>query len=291
MLSPDAHYVVVGASRGPGRLLFQQLVEAGCRVTGIARNQPDLPTTDKSRFLTLDASDTATLLACIEPGSILIHVSRPEFLTQLLEQSPQLSRIIAIGSTRMYTRYPDDKCQRVTAMTHAVSMQNVPSTILHPTMIYGAPGLNNVERIVRYAKLLPFIPLPNNGEVLIQPVHADDVVEVIKHCLSNEETIGRTLVVPGAKAVSYRRFIELCIELSGARCRVVSFPYWLLRTAALATHLPFLPTITADEIERLTEDKHFPADAIQALGIKLLTLEAGLPLAMSLENTSQHSVP
>lgn len=82
--------------------------------------------------------------------------------------------------------------------------------------------------------------------------------------------------------MTYRRFIELCVELSGSKCRVVSVPYFLLSLFAPLTHIiPGLPTITQDEIRRLLEDKNFDTESLQRLGIDPVSLEEGLRLALA----------
>ena len=168
-------------------------------------------------------------------------------------------------------------------MSHALWMQDIPATILHPTMIYGAPGLNNIERVAVIARRFPLIPLPAGGDSLIQPVHVQDVVDAILACLDDNSTNGRTMIIPGGSALTYRTFIEDCIEFAGAECRVVSMPYWLISMLGwIATALPFLPAIRQDEIRRLLEDKAFDAaDATRLLGRKPLAFGEGLNLLKS----------
>ena len=46
--------------------------------------------------------------------------------------------------------------------------------MLHPTMIYGAEGEDNVRRLAALLRRLPVVPLPA-GAGLVQPIHQDDV--------------------------------------------------------------------------------------------------------------------
>lgn len=276
--------LVIGASGGPGRLLFEQLRDAGEDVIGIARHRNALAAdTATARFIETDASNTETLVALVDEDTTLIHCSRPEFLTALLALKPRLKRVIAIGSTRIYTRYPDDKCARLAAMAHAIWMGDIPATLLHPTMIYGAPELNNIERVVKVARLSPVIPLPASGKALIQPVLAADVVRGIRACLADETTIGRTIVLAGRQAVSYREFIECCIRTANLKCRVISMPYplvWLL--APVTTLIPGIPDISHDEIRRLLEDKNFSTgDMIDLTGENPVDIAEGLTIALT----------
>lgn len=269
--------VILGASSGPGRLLFEQLRDEGKQVLGIARTKRDVQESEAARFKELDAEDLDALKSMLAPSDTFVHCSSPELLTNLLKTTPKIERLIAIGSTRAYTRFPDDKCSRLAAMSHVIWMGDIPTTLIHPTMIYGAPGLNNIERVVKTARISPFIPLPENGRSLIQPVFAPDLVKTIRACLSDNATIGKTIAVPGKDAVTYRRFIELCIELSGHRCRVISVPYFLIAMLVPLTKvLPGIPGISLDEVRRLLEDKNFDTDDIRALGVEPVSLEQGL---------------
>jgi len=258
-------------------MLYEALLGDGIPVTGIARHPRNIPTNSKAKFVQLDASDTEALARLMHKNTLLAHCSRPEILTALLARKPDMSRLIALGSTRIYTRFPDKKCARLAAMSNAIRMSEIPATLLHPTMIYGAPGLNNIERVVQIARMSPFIPLPNNGESLIQPVLASDVVDAIRACMDNRSSIGKTITVPGKSSITYRHFVELCIGFAGEKCRVISIPITLLSLLAPMTHLlPGVPVISQDEIRRLLENKDFSTEGLDKLGIEPVSLDVGL---------------
>ena len=270
--------IIIGASRGPGRQLFDQLKLTGRPVVGIARKQRGLIVSASAKFVTCDASNSQALAALIGQGNTLVNTSRPEFLTNLLKHKPSVARLVALGSTRVFTRFPDQKCENLNAMKQAISTQNIPTTILHPTMIYGSEGLNNIERIVKVARLSPLIPLPASGNALIQPVHVNDVVACILACLEKTDTIGQTLIVAGRSPITYRELVETCIEFTGSRCRVVSLPYFMLSIIGMLTNIiPGIPSISQNEIRRLLEDKAFDVVKLeQQLGIRPLSVREGL---------------
>ena len=270
--------IIIGASRGPGRQLFDQLKLTGRPVVGIARKQRGLVVSASAKFVTCDASNSQALAALIGQGNTLVNTSRPEFLTNLLKHKPSVARLVTLGSTRVFTRFPDQKCKNLNAMKQAISTQNIPTTILHPTMIYGSEGLNNIERIVKVARLSPLIPLPASGNALIQPVHVNDVVACIIACLEKTDTIGQTLIVAGRSPITYRELVETCIEFTGSRCRVVSLPYFMLSIIGILTKIiPGIPSISQNEIRRLLEDKAFDVVKLeQLLGIRPLSVREGL---------------
>ncbi len=266
--------IIIGATAGPGKLLYDHLQGREQTIVGVGRRQ--VPGDNK--LISLDATDTDAIRNLVAPDDVIIHCSRPELLTGLLAAGITASRIVAIGSTRIYTNFPDDKCRRVTAMTTAIANSGIPFTVLHPTMIYGAPGLNNVERIVAIARISPVIPLPSGGESLIQPIHAEDLVAAICACLDNPKTIGATLVVPGGGAITYREFVNLTVTAAGLRCRAISLATPLISAMAVLTRIvPFVPGITQEEVLRLTEDKAFDLiELTQMLGISPREFSVGI---------------
>lgn len=275
--------LIIGASSGPGRLLFDQLCDEGFNVTGIARSRQGAKPQGLGKFIRMDATNTDGLAELISKDTTLVHCSRPEILTALLARKPTLSRLIALGSTRIYTRFPDDKCQRLSAMAHEIGMGNFMATLLHPTMIVGAPGFNNIERIMGVAKISPIVPLPGAGEAKIQPVTADDVVRSIRACMNNDATIGRTIVLAGHQPLSYRVFVETCIEGAGLKSRVVNLPYPIIWLLSLVTQItPGIPSIGRDEVQRLLEDKDFDVtDMMQVLGVTPTDTIEGLKASLN----------
>ena len=109
--------IIIGASTGPGRLLFDRLQTEGRPVIGLARQPRGITDSENAKFVALDATDTNMLASLLDEETTLVHCSRPELLTALLRQNTPLKRIVAVGSTRIYTRFPDDKCNRLAAMT------------------------------------------------------------------------------------------------------------------------------------------------------------------------------
>ncbi len=270
--------VIVGASSGPGRLLFERLRDEGETIFGIARSDRGLTESANATFSHTDATDPTQLSQLISAEDTLIHCSKPEILAAFLETKPQINRLIALGSTRVYTAYPDNKYRQLKRLETAIAESGVDTTLLHPTMIYGAPGLNNIERIIKMAGISPVIPLPQNGESLIQPIHAEDVVNAICACLRDESTSGKTITLPGPSPMTYREFVETCIAKSGKSCRVVSLAYPLLALGAVFTVVvPGIPRISQDEVRRLLEDKAFDVtEMIEQLGVEPRTFATGI---------------
>jgi nucleoside-diphosphate-sugar epimerase len=150
--------------------------------------------------------------------------------------------------------------------------------MLHPTMIYGAQGENNVQRLAALLRRLPLVPLPGGGRALVQPVHQDDVTASILAALGIAWRQPESIVIAGPTALPYADFVRAVARAAGLPPpRLVPLPAGLLMAAAPLTLLPGVPRIHAPEIRRLLEDKSFDISVMQArLGITPIDLASGL---------------
>ena len=92
----------------------------------------------------------------------------------------QVRHFVLLGSTRKFTRWPDAHGLGVLAGEAAFRKSSRFGVMLHPTMIYGAEGEDNVQRLVRLLKRLPFVPLPGGGKALVRPIYQGDVTRSIR---------------------------------------------------------------------------------------------------------------
>lgn len=251
---------VVGATAGPGKALFLRLAKDGYPALGIGRNEARVEQlaamTEKTpaRVISRDVWVHQDFLRNTE---VLVLCSRPALAPLLM--ADHLERFIALGSTRKFTRFPDDRSRDVIAMERGAINSAVSTTILHPTLIYGGDGLNNVERIIAAARRYRAIPLPAGGQSLIQPIHCDDVATALYRCITDDGLLtNRSLVIAGPSPLTYRMFVSTVLESMGLSTPIIPMPYSLVVAAALLTSgIPGTPSIGLAEVRRLLEDKHF----------------------------------
>jgi len=97
---------------------------------------------------------------------------------------------------------------------------------------------------------LPVIPLVSGGRQLLQPVHIDDVVELVLACLTAAHT-RITLDVVGEKPVSFREWLDI-IRRTAGRCeaRVLPVPYALCLAFSYISRY-FSPLLQPDNLRML----------------------------------------
>jgi uncharacterized protein YbjT (DUF2867 family) len=265
---------VVGAGGRVGRLVVALLTARGLPVTGIVREPArakGLPAGVTIRKADSDGALSGLgAVACCAPVAAV-----PPLATALADPAV---RLVALGSTRRYTRFPDATSHAVEVAEQAVLARGTASLILHPTMIYGAAGENNVQRVAALIRRLRVLPLPNGGRSLIQPIHVEDVADCVVAALLADPPLAGALPIAGPEPVSWAAFARAIAEAAGLRVVVLPVPLALARVAAAAARLvPGLPRVTHAELRRLLEDKDFDIAPMRArLGIVPRPLAQGL---------------
>lgn len=121
--------------------------------------------------------------------------------------------------------------------------------VVRPTMIYGRSGDKNISVAARMIRSWHVGFVPGPGTQLIQPVHVDDVIDLV--AAHAQDPKSGLFAAGGPEAVPIREVVEILIEVVGARARMVTVPTSsaLLRSALRLAHL------RPDQLTRLSESK------------------------------------
>ena len=225
-----------------------------------------------------DLGDEAALAVALADASLVASAAHARHAGAIIAAAPAGARLVLMGSTRRYTAWPDAHGDGVIAGEAALLASGRDGVMLHPTMIYGAEGENNVRRLAALMRRLPVLPLPGGGRSLVQPIHQDDVTACLVAALEHPWRGAHSLVVAGPAAVSYADFCRAIAVAAGLGAPVIiPLPAWMLMAASPLTLLPGLPRIRPGEIRRLMEDKAFDiAPMVARLGVVPRGLAEGL---------------
>jgi nucleoside-diphosphate-sugar epimerase len=226
-----------------------------------------------------DLNDVQALHAALAGAAQIVSCAHARHAPAVIAAAAPDATLVFLGSTRKFTRWPDSHGDGVKLGEAAFRASGRHGVMLHPTMIYGAAGENNVRRLAALLRRLPVVPLPGGGRALVQPIYQDDVTAAICAALAVPWDGSESLVIGGPAAVSYADFVRMIAAAAGLpRPRIVALPAPALLAAAAVTRLlPGVPTIRPAEVRRLMEDKAFDiAPMRQILGITPLTLAEGL---------------
>ncbi|MBV8095771.1 MAG: SDR family oxidoreductase [Acetobacteraceae bacterium] len=269
---------VIGASGRSGVALCRALLAHGVPIIPIVRNPDRLPAMPAPLRLA-DLTQPETLGPVLQDARWVVSCAHARHTPAVLNAAPTGARFVFLGSTRKYTRWPDEHGRGVLAGEAAFLRSGRAGAMLHPTMIYGAQGEDNVRRLAALLRRLPLVPLPGGGRALVQPIHQDDVTRAIRAALEVAWNRPETLVIPGPEPVPYAGFVRAVARAAGqAVPRIIPVPAAaLVALAPLTALVPLVPRVRAAEIRRLLEDKAFdPAPMRIMLGIEPISLEEGL---------------
>ena len=122
-----------------------------------------------------DLADLPALRAALSGATRVVSCAHARHAAAVIAAAPPDATLVLLGSTRKFTRWPDEHGEGVKQGEAAFLASGRRGVMLHPAMIYGAAGENNVQRLAALLRRLPIVPLPGGGRALVQPIHQDDV--------------------------------------------------------------------------------------------------------------------
>ena len=276
---------VIGASGRSGQALCRSLLADGIAVVPVARNPDRWEVTGlPGELCVADLRAPGALRLALQGATRIVSCAHARHTTAIIAAAPSNASLVLLGSTRKFTRWPDAHGNGVLAGEAALMASGRIGVMLHPTMIYGAQGEDNVRRLAALLRRLPVMPLPGGGRFLVQPIHQSDLTRCIRAALERPGDGPGSLVIAGPKAVRYDAFVRAVASAAGLRKPFI-FPFpvkLLLQAARLTKHVTALPRVQPEEIRRLVEDKAFDIEPMRRLlGVEPIPLDEGLALTFT----------
>ena len=156
---------IIGASGRTGTVLCRSLAADGVPFTPVVRNmrrwrQAGLPGEPRIG----DLARPHTIHRALRGAEVIVSCAHARHVPAILDAAPDgVRHFVFMGSTRKFTRWPDAHAAGVLAGEQAFRHSSRHGVMLHPTMIYGAQGEDNVRRLARLLRRLPFVPLPTGA--------------------------------------------------------------------------------------------------------------------------------
>ena len=271
---------MIGASGRSGAALCRALAGAGEAFLPVVRDPARWAATGLPGVPRVaDLRDPAALRRALAGAGRVASTAHARHAAAILAAAPEEASFVLMGSTRRYSRWRDDHGDGVRAGEAALLESGRRGVMLHPTMIYGAQGEDNVQRLAALLRRLPVAPLPGGGRALVQPIHQSDVTRSLLAALRRGWDGPGTVIVAGPTPLRYADFLRAVCHAAGVRApRVLPVPLApLLALAPLTRVVPGVPRIRMDELRRLTEDKAFETATMRrALGVEPIELAEGL---------------
>ena len=137
---------VIGASGRSGAALVRALLAAGTNVQPVVRDRDRWRQAAPAPHALLaaprmaDLHDAAALREALRDAARIVSTAHARTTALLLAAAPASARLVLLGSTRRFTRWPDAHGTGVRDGEAAFLGSGRSGVMLHPTMIYGAPA-------------------------------------------------------------------------------------------------------------------------------------------------------
>lgn len=230
--------LVTGGGGLLGSRLIISLAGSGYQITGLGRGKCPAELQSICEWLSFDLVADQQIQ---HNTDILIHCAPlwllPDFL-QNLQRQANIRRCIAMSSTSAIAKakamdHQDrDLARRLLDAENKIkglTADNISTTILRPTLIYGYGKDKNITVIANFIKKFGFFPVAGKAVGLRQPVHVDDLVKAIIDIIENPRAYSKTYNLGGVQTMTYRAMVEKIFLKLGRSPRIVGLPLPLYR--------------------------------------------------------------
>jgi uncharacterized protein YbjT (DUF2867 family) len=258
---------VIGATGFTGRRIVHALRDSAPdeAIVAVVR-----PTSDRTRLATTgaefrvaDLADVHALTGALNGARVVVCAASLGFghakgiCTAIAATEPE--HAVLFSTTSIATRVPNASRETRIRAEQVIRSSRISATIVRPTMIYGRPGDRNIERLLKFLRRSPMIPVLDRGRSLQQPVHVDDLAAAVVAILRcRERTVERTYNLPGPNAMPYADLVRQAGAAVGRPPILVPIPVTVARTTVrIWSRTRMWPRVSAEQVERLLENKDF----------------------------------
>jgi NADH dehydrogenase len=289
------HVLLVGGSGFIGTYLSEELLDRGHDVTVLSRSPEDVPEGVETAMGDVTASDS--IEAAFEGQDVVYNLVALSPLFEPKGGNEMHDRLhrggtencLRAAAAHDVSRFvqlsalgadPDGPTHYIRAKGRAeelVRESDLNWTIFRPSVVFGDGG----EFLSFTRKLTPpgVAPLPGGGKTKFQPIHVDDLVEMLAESIDSDEHIGQTYEIGGPEVLELAEVAKLVRRAEGQSVKIVPVPMSLagigLNVAGAIPGFPMGP----DQYRSLKFDNTTSENDISAFGMdssELTTLSSYL---------------
>lgn len=123
-------------------------------------------------------------------------------------------------------------------------------TIVRPSEIYGLGGREGIERLIRACKNGKIILIPGRGNYLLNPIHFEDVIDVLLKILTLPKSSKKIYTLCGPKNYTYIELVNRFSSLFHAQPIRIFVPLILLKSFSKLRLIVY-----PDQVQRLICEK------------------------------------
>jgi NADH dehydrogenase len=160
--------------------------------------------------------------------------------------------------------------------------------ILRPSVIFGRDD-RFLNMFADLAAVFPVLPLAG-ASTRFQPVHVEDVAEVVWRSLTSPEAAGQTYELAGPAVYTLRQLVEYVSDLVGKPRPVIALPEGLAMLQARLMELAPQPLMSRDNVRSMRVDNVATGDPLP-FGLVPTAVEAVVPTWLGTEAIRAHYYP
>jgi NADH dehydrogenase len=178
-----------------------------------------------------------------------VHVQAAENVAEVSKEMG-VPRFVQMSSIVADVDSPSEWARTKALGELAVKKHYADATIIRPAPIFG-PEDKLLVHIANCAKVLPAVPLIDEGGTLLQPVFVHDVAKAIKNIVLDPTTDGKTYELTGPSQYTYKELVEMVYSHCYMKESVVPLPEQVHQAIGyLAEMTPLIaPVLTRDQVE------------------------------------------
>jgi len=112
-----------------------------------------------------------------------------------------------------------------------IKESNIPFTIFKIPPVLGFESTNSTSNLIRAINAGKLIPIPGDGNQIIQPVYIDDIIKAIEQVILDEKFFRKICAVAG-EPIKINDFIDKVSQIVGKKKKGLHLPIGLLKLAA-----------------------------------------------------------
>ena len=282
--------LVAGGNGFIGTNLVPALIDGGHDVTVLARNpdSDDLPdaadtasgdvTAYDSIESAVDGHDAVINLVALSPlfqpaGGDEMHDEVHRHGTENLVRAAEAGGVERFVQLSALGADPSGATAYIRAKGQAeghVTDADLDWVIVRPSVVFGEGGefVSFTKKLKgMFAPGLPIYPLPGGGKTRFQPIHVDDLVEMLVETVVDDDHVAETYELGGPDNLTLREITNMVYDAAGKSVSIVSVPMPLAGVGlTLGGAIPGFP-MGADQYRSLQFDNTTDDNDIGAFGV------------------------
>jgi uncharacterized protein YbjT (DUF2867 family) len=269
--------VITGATGFVGRNLVKRLMKAGQPVRCLLPEHKtrNLLWDQPPEIITGNLLDEEVLFQTVTGAHTIIHLESAQWWGRVRD----LERIEVVGTRNLIAAARSARVGRLITVSHLgaslssaytllrvkgiveelIRTSGLAYTIIRSGLLFGEEDVfvNHIAMMLRATPLVYL--MPGQGEVVLHPLHIDDLIEAVIRSLEMVDTVDSVMDIGGPEYITLQDMIYTVMRVSGVNRTVIPVPPYILRwMAALYSRLFRRSLMTPQWLDILATNRTAP---------------------------------